>query len=167
MRAWLVVMAMAASAAAEPRVCTPKGGVLVEVGQRVARSALRSTAVTKLFGNGAWTVQVFDPGGKQARSSAGCLDDAHVAALRDELKAAPWKLAREAGCHSDSPRYQVFTARGAAHTLRACTSVDAATQRALDDLGWILPDLDPAGDPVKHPRLPQRCLDNPLADRCN
>ena len=144
--------------------CKPTGKPFFEVAQRADPGVKRITATTRLFTNGSWSTEVYDTDGKLARTSSGCLDDARLTRIRDDLQSAKWTVShRDVVCRSDLPRFTVDKWKDRTlFTDRTCNAdvLDHESQQALDRISVVLKipdDLDGARE---------ACGLNPLAPGC-
>jgi len=141
----VLLLACASSAAAGPDApkspphgdaCRPTGMVLFEIDHRVMPGAQAEASTIKVSGNGAWTREGVDAGGKPEAQTSGCLDRAYAKELASSLHSAPWKVTTaRIHCMAISPTFTEYRVDGKlVYTERLCSgqSLDDKSRAALD-----------------------------------
>jgi len=140
-----------------PRECAPSGNVLFEIDQAADRASKLVTATTKLYPNGAWRTEWIDVDGKVARTAVGCLVPSSVDHIRDDLRAAKWKVTHyPIACRGYSPRFTTYSwNRRVMFTDRVCShdTLDDDSRQVLERIDCTLDvpdDLDTPGVPRRY-----------------
>jgi len=129
-----------------PHTCKQHGAPLFEIDDN-------KSAVTKLYGDGAFDKQTFDDKGKLASEASGCMDDKDLVRVTKEIHAAPWKVQTDAiHCMAISNDLSIYKVNGAiVYRARLCGDpLDAASEAARRDVTDTLAKL--TDDPLTHSR---------------
>jgi hypothetical protein len=116
--------------------CRPEGATLFQIDQRAEPDAKQPTSTTKVFANGAWTLDETDADGKAAAQRAGCFAKGELKKLETTLAGAPWKITvSDITCKAMSSTFTVFHVNGKeVFTKRLCgrESLDDKSRTKLD-----------------------------------
>ncbi len=152
MKALLLVLLACTPAVAQPKpaparpvpepkplvpACEVKGTPVFEiVREDTTQPKWRESA--KLYETGAWQFAETTADGKPGKTNKGCVAEAEMKTLKDELAAAKWKITvAKIKCMAMSPKFTLYRAHNKdvfeSHVCGGKT-LDEASQKAVDDL---------------------------------